>query len=140
MRFVVLHHTGWPGHQDHYDLMLQFTSGLDDDSLVLRTFSSLTDIFPLYSTKSSKSMAVKAAEKPYLLRLIDDHRLSYLHFEGPLSQNRGSVKRVDEGELLFLDPFTPNACDIRFHLTGVHLTGNFRLVNQRDSIYSFETI
>ena len=46
MRFVILHHTGWPGRADHYDLMIQTAAGKDDDDRVLKTYSTLTDVFP----------------------------------------------------------------------------------------------
>ena len=72
-RFVVLHHFGWPGHVDHYDLMLEWTGQL-------RTWS-LAD----WPAESMQATALPA------------HRLHYLEYEGPISNGRGQVRRVDAG-------------------------------------------
>lgn len=123
MRFVVLHHKNWPDHADHYDLMLQFREGEGDDDRCLKTFSTGSDEFP-------------AA----MLRLIDDHRQAYLHFEGPLSEDRGSVRRADEGELTWTNPYTPASKDLRFSLAGKKLNGNFRLLLLGGDTYLFERL
>ena len=34
---------------------------------------------------------------PFLAEKIHDHRLEYLDYEGPVSNDRGFVKRMDEG-------------------------------------------
>lgn len=71
-RFVLLYHT-WP--QPHYDLMLEWQG-------VLKTW--------------------RLAELPYpgirlTIEAIGDHRLAYLDYEGPVSGNRGKVRRIDSG-------------------------------------------
>lgn len=109
MRFVLLHHTGWPGHSDHYDLMLQFAAGSSDDDAVLKTFASVEDREP--------------DGTPQRFQLINDHRRAYLAFEGALSGQRGSVKRIDEGELLDAPDFS--LTEIRFRLEGRRLKGSF---------------
>ena len=75
--------------------------------------------------------------------------MAYLNYEGPLTNHRGSVKRVDAGDVVYLSRIemgvdktrlhpgaspasTPLAIrdsisEIRFHLAGDHLTGNFML-------------
>jgi len=35
---------------------------------------------------------------PFLAEKIHDHRLEYLEYEGPVSNNRGIVKRMDTGD------------------------------------------
>ena len=107
MRFVVLRHTGWPRHADHYDLMLQREKGCSDNDRVLMAFATLDDQFPRAGSK---------------LRKIDDHRRVYLRYEGAISDDRGDVKRVDEGELAWID-----AALLQFSLQGQSLYGAFSL-------------
>ena len=71
LRFVLLFHDHpFP----HYDLMFEFGT-------VLQTW------------RLSKNLTnqVFTAEK------LQDHRLAYLDYEGPVSNDRGSVKRIDKG-------------------------------------------
>jgi hypothetical protein len=70
-RYVVLHHTGFG--EPHFDLMLESSSGS-----LLMTWRAID--WPL-------------AAGDELLR-IGDHRREYLDYEGPVSNNRGEVKRV----------------------------------------------
>ncbi|MCS7159009.1 MAG: DNA polymerase ligase N-terminal domain-containing protein [Gemmatales bacterium] len=71
-RFVLLHHD-WP--YPHYDLMLEWQG-------VLKTWR--TPEIP----KPGRILTIEA---------IGDHRLAYLDYEGPVSGNRGTVRRVDNG-------------------------------------------
>src|SRR5258708_65677 len=109
MRFVVLHHTGWPSHSDHYDLMLDRSDGGDDAEKVLMTFGTKSDEFPNPGAK---------------LRRLADHRRAYLYFEGPLSAGRGTVKRADEGGFQMIDG---NPERMKFVLNGMRLKGTFTL-------------
>lgn len=65
-----------------------------------------------------------------------DHRLMYLDYEGPLSDDRGSVRRWDGGELVWE---LATETEVRVRLTGVHLRGLFRLVNGGDG-WVFEAV
>ncbi len=71
-RFVILEHT-WNGV--HWDIMLEFGE-------VLRTWAIDTPI--------SGGWAVP-------VRSMADHRIAYLEYEGPVSANRGHVRRWDTG-------------------------------------------
>ncbi len=122
MNFVVLHHTGWPGHADHYDLMIQVAAGQNDDDAVLRTFSTLSDAFP---------------DPPALLKEIVRHRRAYLKLEGPLSGNRGNVACVDEGEIRFPDGAAQSQ-ESPLEFFGSRLSGLFRLRSTSDDTFSFE--
>jgi len=76
-RFAILHHVT-PAEAEkpnHYDLLLE-------DGDILKTYT-LAD-FP------SVGMPVTATPD-------FDHRLIYLDYEGPISDNRGEVTRADEG-------------------------------------------
>jgi len=143
MRFVVLHHTAWPGRGDHYDLMLQMEAGADGDP-VLKTFATLTNEFPDGKSHSDTRARGAASGDPSaqtnLLRLIDDHRQAYLSHEGPLSGGRGAVARVEEGALEFLAPPDPVLQEYRFRLGGKKLKGTFRLRHMGNGIYSFERL
>jgi hypothetical protein len=74
LRYVILHHTGIP--QPHYDLMLETSPGSP-----LATFR--LPIWPL--------------TKPAGVTPLGDHRREYLEYEGPLSNDRGRVRRVAGG-------------------------------------------
>src|SRR6478672_5664006 len=78
MRYVVLHHTGIP--QPHFDLMFESREGS-----MLNTFR--LPAWPLTGAVTVEKLA--------------DHRRDYLTYEGPLSGNRGAVKRVAEGAFRF---------------------------------------
>jgi hypothetical protein len=71
-RFVVLEHT-WNG--THWDLMLEQGGALWTWSLARRP---------------EPEVWIAAGRLP-------DHRMAYLEYEGPISGNRGSVRRVDAG-------------------------------------------
>ena len=73
LRFVILEHD----HPVlHWDLMLEAGD-------VLRTWR-------LAEPPTGQTFAIAAESLP-------DHRLAYLEYEGPVSGNRGSVKRWDHG-------------------------------------------
>jgi hypothetical protein len=95
-RFVILRHETPPGHERgaHFDLMLE-------EHGVLRTWS-LPEL-------PAEGRIIQAEALP-------DHRLAYLDYEGPVSGNRGSVRRVDEGECEIIE----NSAD----LLEVRFSGN----------------
>jgi hypothetical protein len=76
--FVILEHDHPAGR--HYDFMLEIGD-------VLKTWS-----FAEPPAAGVEQTAV----------LLPDHRLAYLDYEGPVSGNRGSVKRWDRGEFELL--------------------------------------
>jgi DNA polymerase Ligase (LigD) len=98
-RFVILEHT-WNGV--HWDLMLEAGGQL-------RTWAIVAPI---------------AFDVDLPARDLADHRLAYLDYEGPVSGNRGSVRRVERGEYQVL-AWTPDR--IHVHLTGAQLVGKAAL-------------
>lgn len=64
-----------------------------------------------------KSLPLKAIQ-------IANHRQAYLTYEGPISGQRGEVRRVDSGRLEF-EKIT--AREYIFNLYGLRLTGRMRL-------------
>ena len=103
-RFVILRHELPPGHDrgTHFDLMLEV-------GVVLRTWS-----LPHLPTMGN---VVQAEALP-------DHRLAYLDYEGPVSGNRGSVQRVDEGEYEIIED---SAALLRIQISGKGLCGTLLL-------------
>lgn len=73
MRYVVLHHTGWI--EDHFDLMLETNADGPLQTWRLDAFPDARSFTPLPA-----------------------HRRAYLDYEGPVSNNRGRVKRVAVGD------------------------------------------
>jgi hypothetical protein len=73
-RYVVLHHTQIP--HPHYDLLFEI------DSLSPLAAARCSDWPPTPTTKFER---------------IPDHRRIYLEYEGEISRNRGTVKRIANG-------------------------------------------
>ncbi len=88
-RFVILEHT-WNG--THWDLMLE-TQG------ALRTWA-------LEAMPDAQTTKIRARQLP-------DHRLAYLSYEGPISGERGTVRRIDEGQYQILQE-GPGELEIAF--------------------------
>jgi len=107
-RYVILLHETPVDYErgTHFDLMLESGEGLLTWSL---------DQLP-----SAGTMAI--AER------LADHRLTYLDYEGPLSGDRGNVRRVDGGEMEWIEQHP-----IRFEavVKGGKLLG--RLVIEQDA-------
>ncbi len=55
---------------------------------------------------------------------IADHRPLYLDYEGPISGNRGRVRRIDAGTALWIDLHRDQAV---FELRGEHLCGRYAI-------------
>lgn len=79
-RFAVLRHETAGGV--HWDLMLESNG-------VLLTWS----VPPLFEGMPDR--AIPSFESPAVR--LPDHRMVYLDFEGPVSRNRGEVRRIDAG-------------------------------------------
>ncbi|MCH7871956.1 MAG: hypothetical protein IID33_09685 [Planctomycetes bacterium] len=104
-RFVILHHIAPSG--EHWDLMLERGDALLTWQLACEpTCGSLL---------------------PLPARRIGDHRKAYLDYEGPVSRDRGHLRRVDAGTVEF-EEFTPERKV--FSLRGGRLTGRFVLARE----------
>jgi hypothetical protein len=103
-RFVILRHEMPLGHErgTHFDLMLEAGG-------VLWTWS-LPEL-------PAEGRIIQAEALP-------DHRLAYLDYEGLVSGNRGSVRRVDEGEYEIVED---SADLLEIHCSGKELRGTLRL-------------
>ena len=107
-RFVVLRHlTPATSERDsHWDLMLQ-------RQLVLLTWELVE---PLQIRNSDHSTEV---------RRLADHRIDYLDYEGPVSDDRGRVQREANGIVEWLS-FTPTKIEAR--LESSRLNGFLTLI------------
>jgi DNA polymerase ligase (LigD)-like protein len=120
-RYVILEHTGSKSYKTgrHWDLMLEADNRL-------RTWE-------LEAVPSSSAVARG--------HLLSDHRLEYLDYEGPVSNNRGNVRRWDAGEY---DVLTEEVGELSFQLSGQQLRGQLRLVLDKDHpgewLVSFESL
>ena len=77
LRYVILRHEDIA--EPHFDLMFETSPGG-----ALATWRS--DVWPI--------------ERPTPVLRLADHRQDYLTYEGPISNDRGSVRRVESGELM----------------------------------------
>jgi hypothetical protein len=90
LRYVVLYHDGVA--DPHYDLMFEVAEGG-----ALSTFRS--SAWPIV--------------KPTQLVKLDDHRREYLDYEGPISGDRGFVRRVQGGTYKSWPQWDdPYVCDV----------------------------
>ncbi|MFO0805318.1 MAG: DNA polymerase ligase N-terminal domain-containing protein [Gemmataceae bacterium] len=110
-RFVILEHD-WPAV--HWDLLLEAGG-------VLRAWRLLAEPGPGRTVPAEPNF---------------DHRLAYLEYEGPLTGDRGRVKRWDAGEFEWLDNTSPPQSRGRGEeqrlvilLNGSALSGRFEIVD-----------
>lgn len=101
-QYVILHHR--TKNSEHWDLMLEHK-----DVLLTWQLSAEPD--------GPSTLPLKAIQ-------ITDHRKAYLTYEGPISGERGEVRRVDEGHFEF-EEITAN--EYVFEIEGRLLTGRMRL-------------
>ena len=105
-RFVLLRHELPPasGRGSHFDLMLEREG-------VLRTWAC--DSSPLDGTTAATP--------------LPDHRLAYLEYEGPVSDGRGTVSRVESGTYKVL-----RKSDDQLHvrLTGATAAGDLTITRE----------
>jgi len=101
-RFVILHHREHGG--EHWDLMIEQSAGLA--TWRLARMPAAEDHAPIPATR------------------LPDHRKAYLEYEGPISRDRGEVRRVEEGACEILEQA---AAGWRVVLRGARLSGRFVL-------------
>jgi hypothetical protein len=119
-RFVLLRHECPPqyGKPSHWDLMLE-------DDGVLLTWRLL-------------ELPTPGGPAAFATRL-DDHRIAYLDYEGPLSGDRGSVRRVDAGEFRWLEQ-TDRQLVVSFAGRQIRGTLTARQVGGSKWRFNFETV
>ena len=119
----------WPGQDDHYDLLLQYSEGVDDNDRILKTFASVQNV-PPWDASNDAQWVVRA-----------DHKRLYLRYEGEILGNRGMVKRVDEGEMRWIEPFDENNVqEFRIYLTGKCMEGEYHLFKNERKQYTLRKV
>lgn len=113
-RFVLLRHKCPESYHkpSHWDFMLEWGD-------VLRTWE-LREL----PTGWAEQLGVTEAADCVDAIALNDHRLAYLDFEGPLTGDRGAVQRCDEG-LFELTNDDPESLEIE--LSGQRFCGRVRL-------------
>lgn len=114
-RFVILHHQ--LDDSEHFDLMLEHGEGLLTWQIPCRP--DFLNYFPMPA------------------RRLADHRKAYLTYEGPVSKNRGTVRRVDAGPLV-IEEYSDCLC--RFQACGQRLSGTFLLEQVRSNDWTLRPI
>lgn len=106
-RFVLLRHETPPdyGRASHWDLM--FETG---------------DVLRTWAIEELPTPGKAIAAEP-----LADHRLAYLDYEGPVSGNRGEVRREDAGDYEMVEDEAERFVVL---LHGQHLQGRFELQRQ----------
>lgn len=118
-RFVLLHHDFPPrlGKPSHWDLMLE-----DDGVLITWALAE-------------QPAAGGAGGSTIAATRLADHRLDYLDYEGPVSGDRGSVRRLDAGSFSWLER---RPARVRIELDGETLSGEIMLANAQGNEWLFE--
>jgi hypothetical protein len=113
-QFVLLYHD-WPAgpRGSHCDLMFEVGDSLRTWSLSLLPAAWRDIAYAAVSTGNE----VQAAQLP-------DHRLTYLEYEGPVSGERGSVRRLDRGQC---SVSCDNGQRFEVELCGVTICGTVQL-------------
>ena len=110
-RFVILEHD----HPElHWDFMLEKGTALETWRL---------------ARSPQPGVAIEAIA-------LGDHRALYLNYEGPVSSNRGVVKRWDAGDFTEAEESSPEAR--RFSLEGERVCGNVVLTKVAKNHWRFE--
>jgi DNA polymerase ligase (LigD)-like protein len=108
-RYVILRHDLPPGDTPgvHWDLMLEADGGL-------RTWA-LAEL--------------PATDRPIAAEQLPDHRIMYLDYEGPISDDRGSVTRWDRGQF---ETVRETPLELAVSLAGDRLRGQAMLTRRSD--------
>ena len=109
--FVIHEHSGFG--PTHFDLMLE-------DGPALATWQ-----IPISPFEIGQEASISATKLP-------DHRRQYLDYQGPISGNRGEVRRLDKGtyELLARDEGI-----WRVRLRGSAMEADFELARQVENVW-----
>jgi hypothetical protein len=114
-RFALLRHD-WP--EPHRDLVLEWPGGRGQDRL------STWALYP-----ENPDAEAFPADRPTVGRAVPlpPHRAIYLHYEGPVSGNRGHVERECAGSLVRAEREARVRIDLRFERAGGVVEGTLRI-------------
>ncbi|MFO0820285.1 MAG: hypothetical protein U1A77_20220 [Pirellulales bacterium] len=120
-RFVLLRHDLPPDstRASHWDLMIEIGE-------ILRTWE-LTSLSHLDQASPSETIDNNEIDLRPITRPLPEHRLAYLDYEGPVSNNRGVVQRIAMGvHESFEDP-SSNVWKVQ--LTGAFADGRYLAIS-----------
>jgi hypothetical protein len=103
--YVILHHTASPDAPDHFDLLLDAPDTPGGKLLTWRILPH-PHSWPRHPPAATR---------------LPDHRRLYLTYEGPLSNNRGHVRRTATGAAT-LTRATPTTLTLTLHPLNATLT------------------
>ncbi len=118
-RFVILFHECPPEspRSSHFDLMLESDGGLRTWAIALLPCGwGVAAGLPI----SADATATESVAATQLL----NHRLAYLDYEGPISDDRGTVSRIDAGTFVSIKEATE---EWAVELTGQRIRGQVTL-------------
>ena len=120
-RFVLLRHDLPPdsSRASHWDLMIEIGE-------ILRTWE-LTSLAHLHQASQFETIDCDEVDLRPIARPLPDHRLAYLDYEGPVSNNRGVVQRMAMGVHESFEDLSSNAW--RVHLTGAFADGRYLAIS-----------
>lgn len=132
-RFVLLRHIGSPASSlvSHWDLMLECDGALATWRLDWLPQSWVA----AFGVHDSTPSPLAAGESAHAVQLAP-HRLAYLDYEGPLSGDRGSVSRWDDGRY---DATHRNDDAWAFTLSGRILRVQVQLKRRAGACWELET-
>jgi hypothetical protein len=110
--FVLLRHTG-SRLGEHYDLMLETRDGTEMEESSLWALSSHS--------------CPRLQDHRLEWRTHGFHRRRYLFFEGPLSNNRGQLRRIDAG----VYSVRGHGGRLRISLNGLSIRGDYDLFRRQ---------
>lgn len=112
LRYVVLHHTGVEA--PHLDLMFETAPGS-----MLRTYR-----LPQWPVSEGDVATALPA-----------HRREYLHYQGPVSNDRGSVERIAEG-VIAITHLSQDGQQIQFCFDGSPMTWTLTTAEAARAVFS----
>jgi hypothetical protein len=97
-RYVLLYHECPPGYErpSHWDFMLEVGERLR--TWALPRLPRGWEAARAATAHVSPACAPTSTESAVVATPLADHRIDYLHEEGPLTGNRGEVHRIDAGD------------------------------------------
>jgi hypothetical protein len=129
-RFVILRHECPTDYlrPSHWDVMFEVAGALRTWALV-----KLPNEWVVSLGGDDRQIAANQKQQSIGCEELGLHRLDYLTFEGPLTDNRGNVQRIEEGRFRVL----AESHDMwELQLAGTRLSGRLRLNRSHgDSCY-----
>ncbi|NOX58135.1 MAG: hypothetical protein GXP29_04665, partial [Planctomycetes bacterium] len=130
VRFVILHHQ--PNHREHSD-----SASSDPPKHFDEHWDLMIEINETLATWQLQQNPLTNKSTPIAAKQIANHRKAYLDYEGPISQGRGKVQRIEQGrcEIIKTKPTR-----WLLNLEGNQLNGQYKLRHVQDENWTWEPI